>query len=249
LAITITLVCGAFDFSQVRVHTDARAAQSAAAVDALAYTVGADIVFGAGQYAPRSSGGQRMLAHELTHVVQQAGGEPALGTLRIGPAEDEYERDADEQAARIVSGGSARTDRPQGQEDPTRRVDRTPRGVIRRTVTGLAVAGAAAEAVHANHFVTARNAGPTTITAATSAAGQRVNWSGGLPVVGNNLERRVPGLVARDVTVTADTPVDPGPQSVTIHVLDGRTAPAAAPATLTFSREFAAIPGVLPFGA
>lgn len=59
------------DFSQVRVHADARAADSAAAVNALAYTVGQDIVFGPGRYAPQTSEGRRLLAHELTHVVQQ----------------------------------------------------------------------------------------------------------------------------------------------------------------------------------
>ena len=62
------------DFSQVRVHTDSRAAESAQAVNALAYTVGRDIVFGAGQYAPQSSPGRNLLAHELTHVVQQSQG-------------------------------------------------------------------------------------------------------------------------------------------------------------------------------
>jgi hypothetical protein len=60
-----------YDFSHVRVHTDAQAAKSAQAVGALAYTVGRDIVFGAGQYSPGVSGGQRLLAHELAHVVQQ----------------------------------------------------------------------------------------------------------------------------------------------------------------------------------
>jgi hypothetical protein len=61
------------DFSQVRIHTDAQAASSAQAVDALAYTVGRDIVFGSGQYIPRTRDGQRLVAHELTHVVQQGG--------------------------------------------------------------------------------------------------------------------------------------------------------------------------------
>ncbi len=61
------------DFSHVRVHTDGRAAESAWAVNALAYTVGRDVVFGAGQYAPGASTGQRLLAHELTHVMQQSG--------------------------------------------------------------------------------------------------------------------------------------------------------------------------------
>ena len=58
------------DFRPVRIHTDARAAQSARAVDALAYTVGRDIVFGAGQYASNTDEGRRLLAHELAHVAQ-----------------------------------------------------------------------------------------------------------------------------------------------------------------------------------
>jgi hypothetical protein len=59
------------DFGDVRVHTDDASARSAAAIRAQAYTVGRDIVFAAGQFAPQSSGGRRLLAHELTHVVQQ----------------------------------------------------------------------------------------------------------------------------------------------------------------------------------
>ena len=63
-----------YDFSQVRVHTDAKAADTARAVNARAFTRGHDVVFGAGQYAPGTTAGQRLLAHELTHVVQQSGG-------------------------------------------------------------------------------------------------------------------------------------------------------------------------------
>ena len=59
------------DFSQVRVHTDGRAEQSARDVHAHAYTVGRDIVFGAGKFSPATHEGRRLLAHELTHVVQQ----------------------------------------------------------------------------------------------------------------------------------------------------------------------------------
>jgi hypothetical protein len=59
------------DFSQVRVHTDTRAAESARAVNARAFTVGQDVVFGSGHYASGTSEGQRLMAHELTHVVQQ----------------------------------------------------------------------------------------------------------------------------------------------------------------------------------
>ena len=59
------------DFSNVRVHADAEAAASARAVDAHAYTVGNHLVFGASRYAPDTASGRRLLAHELTHVVQQ----------------------------------------------------------------------------------------------------------------------------------------------------------------------------------
>jgi hypothetical protein len=59
------------DFGDVRIHTDARADASARSVDALAYTVGRNLVFGSGQYAPHSTSGRRLLAHELAHVVQQ----------------------------------------------------------------------------------------------------------------------------------------------------------------------------------
>jgi len=62
------------DFADVRLHTDAPAAESAQAVGALAYAVGRDLVFAAGAYAPASHAGQRLLAHELTHVMQNGYG-------------------------------------------------------------------------------------------------------------------------------------------------------------------------------
>ena len=63
-----------FDFSQVRVHTDQKAADSARAIQARAFTVGQEITFAAEQFAPETEEGKRLLAHELTHVVQQADG-------------------------------------------------------------------------------------------------------------------------------------------------------------------------------
>ncbi|OGO59527.1 MAG: hypothetical protein A2V85_09330 [Chloroflexi bacterium RBG_16_72_14] len=72
------------DLGPVRVHTDARAAASAAAIGARAYTLGSDVVFGAGQYAPHTGSGLRTLAHELAHVVQQrAAGPAADGGLAV----------------------------------------------------------------------------------------------------------------------------------------------------------------------
>ncbi len=60
------------DFSQVHVHADSQAAEMAASVNARAFTLGQDIVFGAGQYAPGTIKGKHLLAHELTHTIQQA---------------------------------------------------------------------------------------------------------------------------------------------------------------------------------
>jgi hypothetical protein len=62
------------DFSRVRIHSDARAAASAQSVNALAYTVGTDVAFAAGQFSPATTRGRKLLAHELTHVVQQGQG-------------------------------------------------------------------------------------------------------------------------------------------------------------------------------
>ncbi|MBW8739361.1 MAG: DUF4157 domain-containing protein [Streptomyces turgidiscabies] len=69
------------DFGQVRIHTDAEAASSARTEHARAYTVGEDVVFGAGRYAPETAAGKRLLAHELAHVLQQRQ-DPALGIQR-----------------------------------------------------------------------------------------------------------------------------------------------------------------------
>src|SRR5690348_9227267 len=60
-----------YDFSRLRVHTDAEAAEAARALRARAFTVGDDIVFGCGEYAPGTLRGRHLLAHELTHVLQQ----------------------------------------------------------------------------------------------------------------------------------------------------------------------------------
>lgn len=93
------------DFSGVRIHTDARAAASAHAVNAAAYAVGQDIVFDAGRYQPSSPTGRQLLAHELAHTVQQG---PAVhrktDELAIGNAADPSEREADSMAEAALSG-------------------------------------------------------------------------------------------------------------------------------------------------
>ena len=100
------------DFSQVRVHTDARAAESAQAVNALAYTVGRDIVFGSGRFAPSTTHGKRLLAHELTHVVQQSDLFSAGENLTIGNSDNRAEHEAEKVTAKLIPPSSSSTQPP-----------------------------------------------------------------------------------------------------------------------------------------
>lgn len=94
------------DFSGVRVHSDAAAAASARAVNALAYTVGHDVVFGRGLYQPGTMPGRRLLAHELAHVVQQrAATYPAAG---LTVADGSWEQEAERAAGAVMMGQAAR---------------------------------------------------------------------------------------------------------------------------------------------
>jgi outer membrane protein OmpA-like peptidoglycan-associated protein len=98
-------------FANIRIHDDSVAAQSARSVDARAYTVGRDIVFDAGLYAPDTRAGRHLLAHELAHVVQQSRGgsglRPKSAQLRVSPPDDEFEREADQAANELTAGSLA----------------------------------------------------------------------------------------------------------------------------------------------
>jgi hypothetical protein len=92
-------------FGKVQVHRDGEAAHTASLLSASAYTVGRHIVFAEGQYAPSTITGLRLLAHELTHVVQQrAQAESGIQDLVVGPEDDALERAARDVAAHIVTG-------------------------------------------------------------------------------------------------------------------------------------------------
>jgi Domain of unknown function (DUF4157) len=98
------------DFSDVRVHTDSKASESAASVNAHAYTVGSNVVFQRDKYDPSSAAGKTMLAHELTHVIQQRSG-PVDGTstgggIKLSDPSDRYEREAASNADRVMAGPS-----------------------------------------------------------------------------------------------------------------------------------------------
>lgn len=124
------------DFSHVRIHTDAHAAQSAQAVNAQAYTVGQDLVFGPGQYAPETQEGTKLLAHELTHVVQQ-GGDASHDKLELGATGDAYEREAEQQSTHIVQNSFL-----PGSPRPVAHVTSAPKAnIVQRSVLGSILGG------------------------------------------------------------------------------------------------------------
>ncbi len=95
------------DFGDVRIHTDAKATNSAKAVGAHAYTAGSDVVFQRDHYAPDTDAGKRTLAHELTHVLQQragpVAGTPAPGGISLSHPSDPFEQAATTTAAHVMS--------------------------------------------------------------------------------------------------------------------------------------------------
>jgi hypothetical protein len=135
------------DFSHVRIHSSSQAGESARSIGARAYTVGHDVVFGAGQYSPESAPGRHLLAHELTHVIQQENGVTAATPQRqiesipgggfripVGPAladefdtaENQADAEADAVADRVVGMDSRAAIGP-----PVQIVQRAQRGVHR----------------------------------------------------------------------------------------------------------------------
>lgn len=99
------------DLGEVRVHTDAQAAESAQGLQAQAYTMGNNIVFGAGTYAPETAAGKRLLLHELTHVMQQETA-PISSTVNaenvsLSHPSDVSEQQADQTADRLMQGEAA----------------------------------------------------------------------------------------------------------------------------------------------
>ena len=103
------------DFGAVRIHTDTAASRAATSLHALAFTVGRDIFFSEGQYQPQTQAGQSLIAHELTHTIQQSGGTgheiQRLSwddvTNAVSSAEDTVKQDAEAAASAVVSGAEA----------------------------------------------------------------------------------------------------------------------------------------------
>ncbi|GAA2759454.1 hypothetical protein GCM10009872_48140 [Actinopolymorpha rutila] len=122
------------DFSRVRVHSDEKSAATTRAYGALAYTTGSDIFFSPGRYQPYTATGRQLLAHELAHVVQQAGAPAAVQTKAVSTPGDAAERAAN--AAAHLFGQRTGPDRSLalGLRD-TLRSTRTSRPMVHRAVT------------------------------------------------------------------------------------------------------------------
>lgn len=96
------------DLSEVKVHHNAHANQSAAALNARAYTVGKHVAFGQGEYHPTTQQGQALLAHELTHVAQQSDSSNANpASFRLQPAKSAAEAEASQNAQQVPVGSAA----------------------------------------------------------------------------------------------------------------------------------------------
>lgn len=104
------------DLGAVRVHDDPRSHDLNRELSSRAFATGVDVFFGSGQYVPHLHAGRQLIAHELTHVVQQAGG--IRVQLAVGPVDDEYEREAEAVARSYVDPGSgpAGAQREDGEE-------------------------------------------------------------------------------------------------------------------------------------
>lgn len=92
------------DFSGVNVHTDSQADNLSRQVGAKAFTTGNDVFFRSGAYSPATHDGQRLISHELTHVVQQGASAPAVqGKMTVNDPNDHYEAEADAVADQVMS--------------------------------------------------------------------------------------------------------------------------------------------------
>jgi hypothetical protein len=100
------------DFGNVRVHRDSEADDATRVVSASAFTLGSDVVFGQGQYAPETTEGTSLLAHELTHVVQNERFGQGARLNGTSHRDDASEREAEQVADIVAAGGTADVSAP-----------------------------------------------------------------------------------------------------------------------------------------
>lgn len=226
-------------FNEVRVHADALAAQSARAVGASAYTVGHDIVFGQDRYQPATAAGRQLLAHELTHVVQQGSVAPAARpgqALTLDPADSSGEREARRIEGEAGGPGPVRTAVRQpaptvARADPqavqlTRQLGRTIRTGIRFWPANI----------------TDTRVGPVTAQGGPSGGASQLHV-----IVAGNLTLRALAAELRPLWITA-TPFTP-PGAGAPLPLDIVSQDEIAQALLVFNRTFLPVPAMTSWRA
>jgi hypothetical protein len=134
-----------YDFSRIEIHTGNRAERSAAAVGALAYTVGNHIVFGAAQYRPQTDAGQLLLAHELAHTIQQ-GMVDASASLVVGDSNSPLEREAESIASEAIATEPREISAIQRQREPRSELTVVARATPEQAAAQSATSQAAAAA-------------------------------------------------------------------------------------------------------
>ena len=200
------------DFSGVRVHTDSRASEGARAVGARAYTVRSDIVFGAGRYAPATLVGLQLLAHELTHVVQQSTAATlAPSAESISVPTDASEREAERISDLVLSGSLVH---PEFEGS----VDLLQRACLPAAVCAAPIAGSAVQ------FGTSEQTGE--VPARARRAGMSppragVHGHGGhARQLERFLDTQVPGLRANIHGIFVDQDLSPGTGALTMACAD-----------------------------
>ncbi len=226
------------DFGGVRVHTDGLAERSAWEMDALAYTVGQNVVFGSGQYRPNSSSGRQLLAHELTHVVQQGGARisSSFDALKIDALRSSTEMEAHIPRNSVGSGLSADAGNAQprlsapvvsrAEGDPVDRV-----GALGRTL------GSGIQFFPTNLAATV--VGPVSVRGGLLSSGaSRLNV-----IIGENM---TPRILARQILPlwTTATPFTPpgGGAPVPLDIIDDEI---LAKGLLVYNRFFLTVPSMI----
>ncbi|AJY40301.1 peptidase MA superfamily protein [Burkholderia humptydooensis] len=190
------------DFSSVRLHTDDRAGASAVALRARAYSLGRDIVFAPGRFAPYTADGRALLAHELAHVAQDGARDaPRDAPARIDAPDSPQEREA-EHAARAVAATPVRAAHRDTRGAASPRVSQAgPRHgppTLHRSLAGAGIGGGSAHSRRRRPRPARRLLGP-----AGAIAGAVIGGIGGLvagAVVGDLASRRSRGLTAAEKT-------------------------------------------------
>jgi hypothetical protein len=234
------------NLSAVRVHTGPGAQQAADAAGARAVTYGQDIAFASGEYQPGTEAGDALIAHEVAHAVQQAGGAQPAGSQ---PAEADLEHDANRSASSVIGSlwqrartdlaGAAETAVPRLRSGLQLRACSKPKKSPADIASGTTIANATK--VSGDSYVALLNGPPVTITTPLSPedAGS-VTWTGG-QAGASAAERIVPTGAAGKFDISASG--GGSSKTISVYVVDATTLPVSTPATLNHILSGVSNPG------